>query len=84
MKKFRLSLDQHRVRDCPRRHAESYPRKKERHWNGVIVDSGTVHTTGETRYMVSFSHDLCKGKLIVDSGATSSVAGLRVCEDVYE
>ena len=33
---------------------------------------------------VSASHDLSKGKLTVDSGATSSVAGPRVCEDFYE
>ena len=57
---------------------------KERYWNGMIVDSGHVRTDDETVDMINFSHDLCKGKLNVDSGATRSVAGLRVFEDCHQ
>ena len=50
----------------------------------MIVDSGHVRTDGETMEMINFTHDLCKGKLVVDSGARRSVAGLRVVEDYCE
>ena len=50
----------------------------------MIVDSGHVRTDGGTVEMINFSHDLCKGKLNVDSGATRSVAGLRVFEDCHQ
>ena len=72
------------MRDWPRRHAEGLPRIKERYWNGIIVDRGHVRTDGETLDMINFSHDLCKGKLMVESGATTSVAGLRVFEHHHE
>ena len=69
---------------APRRHAEGLPRIKERYWNGIIVDRGHVRTDGETLDTINFSHDLCKGKLMVESGATTSVAGLRVFEHHHE
>ena len=71
------------MRDCPRKHAEGHSRNKERYWNGMIVESGHARTDGETMEMINFRHDLCKGKLIVESGATRSVAGLRVFEDYF-
>ena len=43
-----------------------------------------MHANSETTKTVYFSHELCKGKLIVDSGDTKSVAGLQVFEDYYE
>ena len=74
---------QPRTTHCPRPCDEGQSRSKERHWNGVNIDSH-MHANGETTEMVYFSHDLCKGKLIVDSGDTKSVAGLRVFEDYHE
>ena len=50
----------------------------------MIVDNGPAHANCETLEMVYFSHDLCKGKLVVESGATRSVAGSRVFEDYYK
>ena len=69
-----------RTTHCPRPCAEGQSRSKERHWNGVNIDSH-MHANSETTEMVYFSHDLYKGKLIVDCGDTKSVAGLRVFED---
>ena len=43
-----------------------------------------MHANSETTGTVYFSHDLCKGKFIVDSGDTKSVAGLQVFEDYHE
>ena len=83
-KKCPLCGHTHSLRDWPRRHAEGLPRNKVRHLHGIIVDSGHVRTDGETMDMINFSHDLCKGKLMVDSGATTSVAGLRVIEHHHE
>ena len=67
----------------PRPCAEGQSRSKERHWKGVSIDSH-MHANSETTETVYFGHDLCKGKLIVDSGDTKSVAGLRVFEDYHE
>ena len=43
-----------------------------------------MHANSETTETVYFSHDLCKGKLVVDSGDTKLVAGLRVFEDYHD
>ena len=82
-KKCFLCGAQLRTTHCPRPCAEGQSRSKERHWNGVKIDSN-MHANSETTEMVYFSHDICKGKHIVDSGDTKSVAGLPVFEDYYE
>ena len=71
-----------RTTHCPRPCAEGQSRSRERHWNGVNIDSH-MHANSGTTETVNFSHDLRKGKLIVDSGDTKSVAGVRVFADYY-
>ena len=56
---------------------------KERYWNGVNIDSH-MHANSETTETVYFRHDLCRDKLIADSGDTKSVAGLRVFEEYHK
>ena len=74
---------QFRTTHCPCPCAEGQSRSIERHWNRVSIDSH-MHANSETTETVYFSHDLCKGKLVVDSGDTKSVAGSRVFEDYHD
>ena len=76
---------QHRTRDCPKRggrdeRAWATTDWQQHSWYGASVWM-FFEGADEKGYTIMFAYDFCRGKLIANSAATRTVAGLRMLED---
>ena len=77
-----LRGDKNRAKDCPRRHQGRH--QHQHAWFPMGFVAMLSEKDQGNHDMVLFSYETCRGKLIVDSGATKTVAGLQVFEDWHD